>query len=148
MIRTLPKHIPALIGVLFLYTGALKLLYPSEAVGALESLEVPFWLANALVLAVTILELYLGVLLLWKVNLKHALVMAMGLMLIFTGYLWHLSMLAHPPSCGCLGLTGLFNSNKHNALFGLFRNCLILWGLKAAYDYYFKPSSAAKVSRT
>jgi uncharacterized membrane protein YphA (DoxX/SURF4 family) len=148
MLRSLPKYIPVVIGVLFLYTGILKLLYPSEAVGALESLEVPFWLANALVLAVTILELYLGVLLVLKVNLKHALIMAMGLMLIFTGYLWHLSMLAHPPSCGCLGLTGLFNSNKHNALFGLFRNCVILWGLKVAYDYYFKSPTVVEASRT
>lgn len=42
-----------------------------------------------------------------------------------------------PPSCGCLGLTGIFKSRKQEALFGLFRNCLILWALKLAYDYYF-----------
>ena|SRR5437879_2751104 len=49
----------------------------------------------------------------------------------------YLSTLAHPPSCGCLRLTGIFKSRKQEALFGLFRNCLILWSLKLAYDYYF-----------
>jgi hypothetical protein len=46
--------------------------------------------------------------------------------------------MASPPACGCLGLTGLFNSSRHEALFGVFRNCAILWILKLSYDHHFK----------
>jgi len=38
-----------------------------------------------------------------------------------------------------MGLTGMFHSTKKAALFGLARNCVILWGLKLSYDYYLKP---------
>jgi hypothetical protein len=55
-----------------------------------------------------------------------------------------LSMLANPPSCGCMGLTQLFKSNKHNAVFGLLRNCVILWLLKGAYDYYCKSQTVLR----
>jgi uncharacterized membrane protein YphA (DoxX/SURF4 family) len=132
------KYIPASIGALFLYTGVLKLLFPNEAVGALQSLDFKPWLANGTVAVATVLELYLGILLVFKVDLKYAMAMATGLMFVFTCYLFYLANMAHPPSCGCLGLTGLFNSNKQNAIFGVFRNCVILWGLKLGYDYQGK----------
>ena len=64
---------------------------------------------------------------------------SMAIMLGFTIYLWYLSMLANPPSCGCLGLTGIFKTNKREALVGVLRNCVILWALKLSYDYHFKP---------
>jgi hypothetical protein len=35
-------------------------------------------------------------------------------------FLWYLSTLANPPSCGCLGLTGMFDSSRHDAVFGIF----------------------------
>jgi uncharacterized membrane protein YphA (DoxX/SURF4 family) len=138
------RHIPKLAGCLFVYAGLYKLLYPGEATMALESLDAIRRLANPMVIAVTILELYLGTILLLKIDLKYALSLAMGLMFVFAGYLWYLSTLASPPSCGCLGLTGIFNSNKHAALFGLFQNCLILWALKFSYDYHFKARPAAE----
>ena len=62
------------------------------------------------------------------------------LMLAFSVFLWHLSTMAHPPACGCMGLTGMFTSTKKAALFGLARNCLILWGLKLSYAHYVKPA--------
>jgi len=62
---------------------------------------------------------------------------------LLTGYLWYLSTLADPPKCGCLGLTGMFNSSKHEALFGVFRNCVILGALKLSFDHHFKPEQTA-----
>lgn len=144
IIRLISKHVPTLLGILFLYSGSFKLLFPGEAVFALEALELGHNLANVAVVAVTVLELYLGVILLFKIDLKYGLSAAMGLMFAFTVFLWYLSTLANPPKCGCLGLTGLFNSNKEAALFGLFRNVLILWALKLSYDYHFKAPEAAE----
>jgi len=37
----------------------------------------------------------------------------------------------------------MFNSSKHEALFGVFRNCVILWALKLSFDHHFKPEPAA-----
>jgi len=54
-------------------------------------------------------------------------------------------MTSKPPSCGCLGLSAIFSSAKHEALFGLFRNVVILWALKLSYDYYFKKPKAEEM---
>ena len=136
MLRSLPKLVPTLVGLLFLYSGVYKLLYPGHATAALLSLDVKIGLATFTIIAVTIMELYLGAILLLKIDLKYGLAVSMGLMFLFSLFLWYLSTLAHPPSCGCMGFTAVFKSNKHNALLGLFRNCVILWLLKLAYDYY------------
>lgn len=138
MFESFQKHAPRLIGLILLYTGAFKLLHPGEATFALESLEISHLLADVAVISVTVLELYLGSLLAFKMDLKFSLGATMGLMFGFTVFLWYLSTLAHPPSCGCMGLTGMFNSTKHDALFGVFRNVVVLWVLKLAYDYHFK----------
>jgi Methylamine utilisation protein MauE len=137
MYPLLLKHAPKLIGYIFLFAGGYKLLLPGQATMALESLGLPYTLANTMVIGATILELYLAALLIRQIDLKYALVVSTALMLAFTVYMWYLSSLAHPPSCGCLGLTGIFKSRKQEALFGLFRNCVILWLLKLTYDYHF-----------
>jgi len=137
------KHIPSLVGLMFLWAGFYKLLYPGQATMSLETLNVPYAVAKALITATIIAELYLGVILVWKLDLRFGLSMAMVLMFLFTGYLWYLSTLADPPKCGCLGLTGMFNSSKHEALFGVFRNCVILWALKLSFDHHFKPEQTA-----
>jgi len=68
------------------------------------------------------------------------------LMFLFTGYLSYLCTLAHPPACGCLGLTGIFQNSRHEALLGLARNCAILWVIKWSYDRHFpKPTTAAGI---
>ena len=132
----------ALVGLLFIYAGLYKLIYPGQATMALVALDFkPGW-ANAAIIVVTMGELYLGVLLLLKVDLRCGLWLATGLLFAFTVFLWYLSLLAHPPSCGCMGLTGLFLSNRHHALFGIFRNVVILWLLKFGYDYYVKAPQA------
>lgn len=146
MLRLLGKWTPTLIGVLFIYSGIYKLVSPGEATMALVSLELPEWLAIVTIAAATAVELYLGIILLFKVDLKYGLWMATGLIFAFTVFLWYLSTLANPPSCGCLGLTGLFKSNRADALFGVGRNVVILWLLKFAYDYYCKAPAAPKLT--
>jgi hypothetical protein len=111
---------------------------------ALESLDLPYNWAKAIVASVIALELYLGAILLLKFSLKFALILATGLMFVFTAYLWYLSTMANPPSCGCLGLTGIFNSSKNEAVFGLLRNCVILWALKSAYGCHIKPTNVVQ----
>ena len=131
------KCIPLLLGTLFVYAGIQKLLHPGPATMALESLDVPYSWARAIVASVIVLELYLGAILIINLNLKFALVVATGVMFLFAGYLWYLSTLANPPSCGCLGLTGIFQNSRHEALLGLARNFLILWTIKWTYDQHF-----------
>lgn len=138
------KHFPTLIGLLFLWAGSYKLLYPGQATLSLETVGVSYLVAKGVVVGTIIAELYLGIILVWRLNLKFGLGVAMALMLGFTAYLWYLSTLADPPKCGCLGLTGMFNSSKHEALFGVFRNCVILWALKLTMDYHFKPAEPAR----
>ena len=93
--------------------------------------------------SVIVLELCLGAILIQKLDLKFALIAATGLMFLFAGYLWYLSTLANPPSCGCLGLTGIFQNSRHEALLGLARNFLILWAIKWTYDGHFPSDQAA-----
>lgn len=151
------KYLVPVLGVLFLYSGAYKLLYPGLATMSLETLGLSRTLAEVAVTGAIVLELYLGLILLVKLDLKWGLGLSTGMMFLFTCYMWYLSTLADPPRCGCLGLTGLFESSKSDAYFGVLRNVLILWGLKLAYDHAFpganasdttppkKPTSAADV---
>ncbi len=144
MFRLLGKWTPILVGLLFIYSGFYKLLYPGEATMALVALDLPERLAIVMIATVTAVELYLGIILLFKLDLKYGLWAATGVMFAFTLFLWYLSTLANPPACGCLGLTGLFKSSRADALFGVGRNVVILWLLKFAYDYYCKSSAAPK----
>ncbi len=138
IVKTLGKWTPLLLGLVFLYSGGYKLIFPGEATLALKVLDFGLKPAKAMIIAITVLELYLGTILVLKVDLKLCLRLATGLIFGFTAFLWYLSMLAHPPACGCMGLTHLFLSNRQNAMLGLVRNCGILWLLKWAYDYYVK----------
>src|SRR6266567_1378486 len=138
MVRSIAKHVPTIVGLLFLYSGVYKLLYPGQATAALLSLEVNSGLAT-----LTIVELYLGMILVLRIDVKYGLACAAALLFLFSLFLWYLSTLANPPSCGCMGLTAVFTSNKHNALLGLFRNCVMLWLLKLAYDYYSAKDQAS-----
>lgn len=134
MFARISKQLPRIIGLLLIYTGAFKLLLPGQATTALETLGLSKGIASAVVVWALIAELYLGTLLILSIDQRFAIAASIVLMLLFTGYMFYLSTLAHPPSCGCLGLTGIFKSSKHAALFGLLRNCAILWALKFAYD--------------
>ncbi|SRR6266511_1222022 len=138
MLRTLVRFAPTFIGVLLIYAGIYKLAFPGEATYALEALSLKYDIANALIVIITVAELYLGRLLLLRIHLRFALTASTVLFFVFTCFLWYLATLAHPPGCGCLGFSTVFKSNKSNAVFGIMRNCLILWMLKAYYDFFFK----------
>lgn len=122
------------------------MLHPGQATFAIASLDFPHWVAHWTIIVVTAVELYLGVVLLGRIDLKYGLAATAALILAFTGFLWYLSTLASPPACGCLGLTAAFESGKKGAVIGIARNCVILWLLKISHDYYFgdrrKPSVA------
>jgi hypothetical protein len=137
MKELLLKRTPELTAAVFLWAGIHKAFHPGEAIFALVSLDLPFSLSSWIVEFATALELYLSILLFRKIDLRYGLRAATGLILVYTVFLWYLSTLAHPPSCGCLGLTGLFNSTKQEAIFGLCRNCVMLWLLWNCYNYYF-----------
>jgi hypothetical protein len=143
MVRPLGRYLLPAVGLLFLYSGIYKLLYPGQAAMSLETLGVSRTVADLAITGAVVLELYLGIILLLKIDLRWGLGLSMGMMFFFTCYMWYLSTLANPPRCGCLGLTGLFESSKHDALFGVFRNVAILWALKLAYDYYVRSSKAS-----
>jgi len=143
MWRRLIKYVPALVGLVFVYSAVYKLFYPGQSTAALISLGFGGAAATVTIIAVTILELYLGTILLLKLDLKFGLAVSMGIMFPFSLFLWYLTTIAHPPSCGCMGLTAVFKSDKHNALLGLFRNCVLLWLLKLAYDYYSEKDQAS-----
>jgi hypothetical protein len=138
--------IPRVVGLIFLWAGTYKMQFPAEAVIGLEALEFPRWVAESLVYFVIVMEIYLGLLLLLKIDWQLAMRLAFGLMFIFTTYLFYLSTLANPPFCGCLGLTGVFNSGKHQALFDLARNVLILWALAVSYRHHFPGTRPDNVS--
>ncbi len=131
------RYTPFLVGVLLIYAGVSKLIHPAQAVYALESLDIPQWIARASVGSLTVVEMYFGILSFIRSEVRYVLVGVGVLMFGFTVFLWYLTTLANPPSCGCMGLTGMFSSNRQAAFWGLVRNCLILWCLKVSYDYHF-----------
>jgi hypothetical protein len=147
MWKPISKHLPKIVGLLFLYAGVYKLIYPGEAATALETLGLSTSGSAAAVICALIAELYLGTVLLLSIDLRFAIGASIVLMFLFTIYMFYLSTLAHPPSCGCLGLTGIFKSSKQAAIFGLLRNTAILWSLKFAYEAFEPGREKASVSK-
>src|SRR6266705_1374127 len=101
MLRSVYKHTPAVVGLLLLFAGIYKVVYPAEAMAAVVALDVPGHWADFAVVVVTILELYVGTIILLRVDLKWGLRMATALVLSFAAFLFFLATMAHPPSCGC-----------------------------------------------
>jgi len=95
--RSLAKQVPTIVGRLFLYSGVYKLFYPEQATAALLSLDVKIGVAIFTIISVTIVELYLGFILVLKIDLRYALVASMGVLFVFSVFLCYLSTLAHPP---------------------------------------------------
>jgi hypothetical protein len=131
------KWTPTALGMLLVYSGIFKLFHPGEITEALKALDLTHSVASTMVGGLTIVELYVGVALVLQLDRHAMLVSATVLFFLFTGFLWYLATLAHPPACGCFGYSRIFQSNRANAVFGVFRNCVILWLLKSSYDYYF-----------
>jgi hypothetical protein len=115
------------LGILFLIAGSLKMLNPSEAELGLAAIGFSRFFSFVTVFAVTVTEMAIGVCLLMGINVRGILKTAGSLILLFTCYLWYLSTLANPPACGCLGLSGIFDTNRQQAFFGMVRNMMILF---------------------
>jgi hypothetical protein len=130
------KNTPLGLGLLLLFSGLYKVAHPGDATYALMSLDLFHRFARPTVVLVTAVELYLGIILTFRIDVRFGLRAATIVLFAFTLFLWYLSSLAHPPSCGCMGLTGVFKSSKQAALFGLVRNCAILWCLKWSVESY------------
>src|SRR5581483_4386082 len=94
------RYAPVVVGAIFIYSGAYKVLFPCEAIYALKAFGVREVFASLSVAALTSLELYLGWILLRRSDFRRALIAATVLLACFTAFLWYLSTMAHPPSCG------------------------------------------------
>ncbi len=144
MYASLLKSCPLVIGVLLVIAGIAKLFSPGVAIYGLEAVGVPEALATPGVVGLTVIELYLGIVLLlgWstRIYLPAVIVMFLG----FTAYLWYLSTLASPPGCGCLGLSEVFSSTKDQALFGMIRNTFLIGYMSASYSHLFPNVSDAR----
>lgn len=115
-----------LIACVFLYAGVFKMLRPAAAVLALRALDLPLSSAEALTFVVTVIELQIGTLLLLGIQPYYATRAAIICLFVFLFFLLYLLTLASPPSCGCPDLVGLFSSNRKAALFGVFRNIVLI----------------------
>lgn len=141
MIKTIPHVIPRAMGVMFLWAGLYKVVFLGQAIASLEALEVPRLLADRLVLLATSAEIYLGFLLFFKIAPRFAMRLAISVLFLFSTYVFYLSTLADPPSCGCLGLTGIFKNSRHQSFFDLTRNVLLLWAMTLSYSAMFHSES-------
>jgi hypothetical protein len=128
--KTIARLAPAAVGLVLLIGGIHKLIYPGEATIALIAVGTAPPLARACITLLTALELYLGGMLILGFDMKLGLRLATGLIFTYSAFLFYLSTMANPPSCGCLGLNGAFASNKQAAIFGLLRNCVLLFLLR------------------
>src|SRR5579863_10120339 len=112
MFHRLMKYVPWFLAALFLYSGGFKVLFPGEAELALQTLGFGSRVAAMAVAIATVAEIYLGILLALRLDLRYSIGCSILMLSVFTAYLFYLSTLAHPPTCGCIGLTGIFTSNK------------------------------------
>jgi len=118
--------VPLLTGLLLAYAGFLKMVHPADSVLSLESLGSPRLVAELLIGTICAVELYLAFCLWLHPKDRANIMVTMCVFFLFTTYLTYLGTLADPPSCGCMGLTGVFESNKKNALVGAARNAILL----------------------
>ena len=128
----LGKWLPRCIGAVFLYAGALKLIKPTEIMIVATFLGLPFHLRPLFVISLALIEVWLGLALLIAPERRSSRWTAIGCLTVFMWYLIYLVNLADPPSCGCGGFLALFNSNRANAQFGLFRNVMLACALLLA----------------
>lgn len=123
------RIVPWLCGLLFLISGIHKAWSPAEAVLGLEFIGVPRALSEWTVPFVATVELSLGTAL-FSANLhRNLLVACQVLLVVFTLYLSYLASMVDPPNCGCLGFEPAFRDARHGALFGIFRNFILICGL-------------------
>jgi hypothetical protein len=118
-----------LIGAMFLLAGVLKA-YDSRDLRSLLLFDgfldsyVPI-LAQGLIL----IELAVGLYLICGFGSMRAPQMGLALVIIYSLQLGFLLMFTEPPTCSCFGGLKLYNSTRHEAMFGFLRNAMIVCGL-------------------
>ena len=115
-----------LVGALILWAGMHTIWQPAEVALALAVLVMNIKVSTALAICVAVIEVHVGLLLLLRRSSEGALRAGLLLLFGFTVFLWYLRNFASLPSCGCPGLHGLFSSNRQAALFGMFRNVVLI----------------------
>lgn len=119
--------IRAVLGVLFLISGIGKLINSSDARYLVELMATEFyWLIEytwPIVMALSVLELVLGLLLLFNRLLRTALAGSMLLFLLFIGVLGYFYLQGmNVENCGCFGAFGFASGIE----FTLIRNAVLL----------------------
>src|SRR5690348_6146721 len=67
------KYVPTFLGLVFAWSGVYKTIHPGEATLALQALGASITVAEATILLVACLELYLAMILVFRMNLQFAL---------------------------------------------------------------------------
>ncbi len=130
------KTIPYACAGVFALAAVLKALFPAEAVLGLEGLQISRPMAEAIVFVITAFEAQISLNLI-AYPISRTAVLSAAILLVFLNlYLGYLITLANPPSCGCLGMIGLFKSSRHAALFGIVRNTLLIFALALHFRHY------------
>ena len=131
LLGKLMGFVPDLVGFVFIIYGTAKLFSPYLTVAVFGIFGVSPSIAYWLTICLIAVDIYLGVSLVVLRDRRVAPIVAFCCLCIFSCYLVYLITLAEPPDCGCGGIVRLFESNKSNAVFGLFRNVSLLIGLLA-----------------
>lgn len=129
--------------LLFLWAGIDMALHPATVFLTLATLGLSLKLAEWLTIIVAALEATAGIMLLNHIRFPEATIFTNGLLLIFCAFLYFLRTLANPPSCGCPGLHGIFDSAHAEALLGLLRNVTLMLLLAWAYKNETLPVNGA-----
>ncbi len=116
-----------LLGILFLVSGIGKLISGSDARYLVELLATEFyWLieyATAIVITTSIIELVLGVFLIWNKYLKWALAGTLAMLIGFSSVLSHFYFQGMSvENCGCFGAFGFASGLE----FTLIRNAVLI----------------------
>jgi uncharacterized membrane protein YphA (DoxX/SURF4 family) len=114
-----------MVGMIFVVAAVEKALRPEDILSVGAYFGLPAGLARAMAFVVAVAEAWAGLWLLIAPAHRMGRWVGLALLTVFIWYLIYLARLAHPPSCGCGGLLAVFNSNRTNARFGLFRNVVM-----------------------
>ena len=134
--------IPVYLGVVLISSAMSKAIDRSEIMNSLTAINVAWQVAALITSVVVVSEVYLGLMLLRTPVKQYIIRCAIGMFLVYVGYLLYISTLANPPKCGCSSLMFTFKSNRDAALYGALRNMLYIYLMY----YYAKCSFRAHSS--
>jgi uncharacterized membrane protein YphA (DoxX/SURF4 family) len=93
-----------ILGLVFAYAGARKLMEPADFATSLQTFRfIPVWSMKFAVIVFPMFELLAGILLCLRLRLRTALFAVNGMCLLFLGILAMALMKGEPVDCGCFG---------------------------------------------